>query len=62
MNFGTCVNEVSQDKTFSAALNFTQFTLEDTARPSFTARIEGAHSDRTASASKKDVLAAHPFF
>ncbi len=33
------------------------------ARLSFTARIEGAHSDRAASASKKDGLAAPlPFF
>ena len=31
-----------------------------TARLSFTARIEGAHSDRAASASKKDGLAAPP--
>ena len=32
--------------------------LRGTARLSFTARIEGAHSDRAASASKKDGLAA----
>jgi len=34
-----------------------RFSLRGAARLSFTARIEGAHSDRAASASKKDGLA-----
>jgi hypothetical protein len=34
------------------------FVLRGAAGLSFTARIEGAHSDRAASASKKDGLAA----
>ncbi len=34
------------------------FALRGAVRLSFTARIEGAHSDRAASASKKDGLAA----
>ena len=38
--------------------NSPHFALRGTARLSFTARIEGAHSDRAASASKKDGLAA----
>lgn len=38
-------------------IDFPHFVLRGTARPSFTARIEGAHSDRAASASKKDGLA-----
>jgi hypothetical protein len=37
--------------------NFPHFALRGAARLSFTARIEGAHSDRAASASKKDGLA-----
>src|SRR6266850_7242857 len=36
---------------------FPHFALKGAARLSFTARIEGAHSDRAASASKKDGLA-----
>jgi hypothetical protein len=41
---------------------FPHFALRGAARSSFTARIEGAHSDRAASASKKDCLAVplHP--
>ena len=42
------------------AFRFSHFPLGGAARLSFTARIEGAHSDRAASASKKDGLAA-PF-
>mgnify|MGYP001566954501 CR=1 FL=1 len=38
--------------------NFPHYALRGAARLSFTARIEGAHSDRAASASKKDSLAA----
>ncbi len=57
MNFGTCVNETSQDKVASTAADFLHFALRGAARLSFTARIEGAHSDRAASASKKDGLA-----
>ena len=38
--------------------DFSHFALGGVARLSFTARIEGAHSDRAASASKKDGLAA----
>ena len=38
-------------------INFPHFTLRGAARLSFTARIEEAHSDRAASASKKDGLA-----
>jgi hypothetical protein len=37
--------------------DFPDFALRGAARLSFTARIEGAHSDRAASASKKDGLA-----
>ena len=58
MHFLTCVNEASQDKTAGMVAEFLHFTLRGTARPSFIARIEGAHSDRAASASKKDGLAA----
>jgi hypothetical protein len=39
-----------------------RFALRRMARLSFPARIEGAHSDRAASASKKDSLAAPPIF
>jgi hypothetical protein len=44
-------------------IDFPHFALRGAARLSFTARIEGAHSDRAASASKKDGLAipAYPF-
>jgi hypothetical protein len=38
--------------------DFPHFALRGAVRLSFTARIEGAHSDRAASASKKDGLAA----
>jgi hypothetical protein len=38
-------------------IDFPHFALRGAARLSFTARIEGAHSDRAASASKKDGLA-----
>jgi hypothetical protein len=62
MNFRTCVNEASQDKTASITSDFFQFALGGTARLSFTARIEGAHSDRAASASKNDGLAAPIFY
>src|SRR5438477_10008888 len=42
---------------------FPHFALRGAARLSFTARIEGAHSDCAASASKKDGLAApRPIF
>jgi hypothetical protein len=37
--------------------NFPLFAVWGAVRLSFTARIEGAHSDRAASASKKDGLA-----
>src|SRR4249920_3872761 len=37
--------------------DFPHFALRGATRLSFTARIEGAHSDRAASASKKDGLA-----
>ena len=55
MIFWTCVNETAQDKVASTAADFLRFALRGTARPSFSARIEGAHSDRAASASKKTV-------
>ena len=42
--------------------DFPHFALGGAARLSFTARIEGAHSDRAASASKKDGLAVPPPF
>ena len=38
-------------------IDFPHFALRGAARLSFTARIEGAHSDRAASASKKVGLA-----
>ena len=41
-----------------APSDFPHFALRGAARLSFTARIEGAHSDCAASASKKDGLAA----
>ena len=40
------------------SLHHHNFSPKGVARLSFTARIEGAHSDRAASASKKDGLAA----
>ena len=40
--------------------DFPHLGLGGTARLSFTARIEGAHSDRAASASKKDGLTVPP--
>jgi hypothetical protein len=58
MHFLTCVNDASQDKTASTAADFLHFAFRGTARLSFTACIEGVHSDRAASASKKDGLAA----
>ena len=61
MNFRTSVNEAFQDKVDSTAADFFNFALRGPARLSFTARIEGAHSDRAASASKTDGLAG-PLF
>ena len=62
MNFRTSVKEDSQDKTVGMGSNFPHFAFRGTARPSFTARIEGAHSDRAASASKKEGLAVSLLF
>ena len=61
MNFRTSVNEAFQDKVDSTAADFLHFALRgrQTVLP---ARIEGAHSVRAASASKKDGLAAPLLF
>jgi hypothetical protein len=62
MNFRTCVNEDSHDKTTGTAADFLYFSLRGTARRSFLARIGRAPFYRARSASKKDGLAVPLLF